>query len=145
MIQIRPIDTVSFAPISESCGSVLRGSPIANVGQNMQGRYRRIGQGRKHSRTAMTQKRAASIVPDIVTKDDLHAFVDGALSPSRHAEIADYIRDHDDASSMVDEIRRLNELLRQRSGGTADSPVPDRLTRLVQELAEAIDRRSQAR
>jgi anti-sigma factor RsiW len=93
----------------------------------------------------MTQKRAASIVQDIVTKDDLHAFVDGALSPSRHAEISAYIRDHDDAAAMVDEIRRLNELLHQRSGGTTESPVPDRLTRLVQELAEAIDRRSQAR
>jgi len=93
----------------------------------------------------MTQKRAASIVPDIVTKDDLHAFVDGALSPSRHAEIAAYIRDHDDASAMVDDIRRLNKLLQQRSGGATESPVPERLTVLVQELADAIGRRSQAR
>jgi len=92
----------------------------------------------------MTQKRAASIVPDIVTKDDLHAFVDGALSPSRHAEIAAYIRNHGDAASMVDDIRRLNRLLHERSGGETESPVPDQLTKLVQELAEAIGRRSKA-
>ncbi len=93
----------------------------------------------------MIKKRAASIVPNIVTKDDLHAFVDGALSPSRHAEIAAYIIEHDDAAAMVDDIRRLNKLLHQRSGGATDSPVPERLTALIQELAEAIHRRSQAK
>ena len=62
-----------------------------------------------------------------ITEDDLHAFVDRALEPARHGEVADYLAGHPDVASRVDDYRRDRDLLRAAFAPVAEEPVPPEL------------------
>jgi anti-sigma factor RsiW len=62
-----------------------------------------------------------------ITEDDLHAFVDQALEPARHGEVADYLAAHPDVAGRVEKYRRDRDLLRAAFAPVAEEPVPPEL------------------
>lgn len=62
-----------------------------------------------------------------VTEDDLHAFVDLALTPSRQAEIAEYLATHPDVAERVEDYRAQRAALRAAFAPIAEEPVPPEL------------------
>jgi anti-sigma factor RsiW len=62
-----------------------------------------------------------------VTDDELHAYVDGTLPADRTAAVERYLAANPDAAARVTEWRAQNSAIRQRWGGVADEPVPERL------------------
>ena len=63
-----------------------------------------------------------------ITEDDLHAYVDGALDPSRQAEIAAYLATTPDTARRVGAYARQRADLRAALAPYADEPVPSRLS-----------------
>ncbi|WP_374367278.1 anti-sigma factor [Dongia sp.] len=62
-----------------------------------------------------------------ITEDDLHAFVDLALAPSRQAEIAEYLATHPDVAERVEDYRAQRGALRAAFAPIAEEPVPPEL------------------
>ena len=62
-----------------------------------------------------------------ITEDDLHAFVDQALEPARHGEVADYLAAHPEVAGRVEDYRKQRELLRAAFAPVAEEPVPPEL------------------
>lgn len=66
-----------------------------------------------------------------VSDVDLHAYVDGELSESRHAEIAAWLEDHPDAVARVEAYQIQKQGLRRLFDPILDEPVPDALRNLA--------------
>lgn len=66
-----------------------------------------------------------NLVP--ISETDLHAFVDGKLTPERRTEVEAWLAAHPDKAAEVAGWQRQNEALAALFGGTADETVPSRL------------------
>lgn len=66
-----------------------------------------------------------------VTDEDLHAYVDGALSESRRAQIETLIEADPVLASRVRDYLALNSMLHERYGRILDEPVPARLQQML--------------
>lgn len=75
-----------------------------------------------------------------ITEDDLQAFVDEALDPSRKAEVAAYLANHPDAARRIESYRRQREDLRAALAPIAEEPVPPDL-----DVARIVERRRRSR
>ena len=64
-----------------------------------------------------------------ITETDLHAFVDGQLTPERQHEIAAYLASRPDEAQRVDSYRVQKRELRALFDPVLDEPVPARLLR----------------
>lgn len=62
-----------------------------------------------------------------IGEDDLQAFVDGRLSPSRHEAVKAYLADHPAAAVQVERETEQREALRARLSFKAREPIPSRL------------------
>ncbi len=62
-----------------------------------------------------------------VTEPDLSAYVDGALSPARAAEVEAYLAERPDEAARVASYREQVHALRREFDGILDEPVPERL------------------
>lgn len=67
------------------------------------------------------------IHPDKVAEDDLHAYVDGQLTPSRRAEVEAYLAENPSEAAKILAYRKLNEILRTRHEPVLNETVPGRL------------------
>src|SRR5262249_19785840 len=63
----------------------------------------------------------------VVTEDELHAYVDGELSPDRRAAVEAWLASHSEDGGRVAAWRTQMDALRSRYGGVAAEPVPARL------------------
>jgi anti-sigma factor RsiW len=64
-----------------------------------------------------------------VTDNDLHAFADGLLPPSKRAEVDTHLAETPADAERVAAYRRLNENLHAAFDGELDRPVPEEWTR----------------
>lgn len=62
-----------------------------------------------------------------LTEADLHAYVDGDLSPSRQKEVEAYLDAHPEAAAEVEDYRRMNAALHQLYDPVLDEPLPAQL------------------
>jgi anti-sigma factor RsiW len=62
--------------------------------------------------------------PRPITEEDLHAYIDAALSAARHAEVADYLRAHPDVAARVEVFMTQRVALREALAPIAEEPVP---------------------
>lgn len=62
-----------------------------------------------------------------ITEADLHAYVDGQLSPARQREVEDYLAGDADAASRLADYRRINEDLHALYDPVLEEPVPEQL------------------
>lgn len=62
-----------------------------------------------------------------ITEDDLNAFVDNALDPTRHAEVIIYLDSHPPIASRVAAYRKQREHLRNALAPIAEEPLPPEL------------------
>jgi anti-sigma factor RsiW len=62
-----------------------------------------------------------------ITEADLHAYVDGELSPARHSEVDAYLRTHPEDALAVEEYQRMNRAFRQLYDPVLEEPVPPHL------------------
>lgn len=65
--------------------------------------------------------------PHCVTEAELQAYVDGALTPARHAEIADYLALRPSEARRLRSYSEQNQALRVRFNGLLEEAVPARL------------------
>ena len=65
------------------------------------------------------------------TESDLHAYVDGALSPVRHAQVEAYLAEHPAAAEKVCAYQEQNQMLHGLFDRVLDEPVPQKLTALT--------------
>lgn len=63
----------------------------------------------------------------IVTEDELHAYVDGELPPDRHGAVEAYLAGHPDDAARVASWRAQAEMIRDQYGVIAAETPPDRL------------------
>lgn len=78
----------------------------------------------------------AAPLPD----SDLHAFVDGALSEERHAEVAAWLAGHPEDAARVESYRAQKQDLRRLFDPVLDEPLPDHLKALARPPRPAQDR-----
>ncbi len=62
-----------------------------------------------------------------VTEAELHAYVDGALSAARSAEVEAYLSAHPEDAARVAAYREQISVLRREYGPVLNEPLPDRL------------------
>src|SRR5688572_25442502 len=62
-----------------------------------------------------------------VTESELHAYVDGALSPLRHAEVDAYLSDHPEDAARVAAYREQAAALHREYDPALSEPLPRRL------------------
>jgi anti-sigma factor RsiW len=62
-----------------------------------------------------------------ITEEDLHAYVDAALDPSRRAEVEAYLKHHADVAQRVQGYMQQREALRAIFGPIAEEPIPSKL------------------
>lgn len=60
-----------------------------------------------------------------ITDLDLHAYADKQLSPTRRAEVEDYLKRHPEAVAQIDAIRRLDEALHALCDPVLTEPIPE--------------------
>lgn len=65
--------------------------------------------------------------PRPITEEDLHAYVDAALSAARHTEVVDYLQAHPDVAARVDTYQAQRTALREALAPIAEEPVPAEL------------------
>jgi anti-sigma factor RsiW len=65
---------------------------------------------------------------DIVTEDELHAYVDGELPPERRGAVEAWLATHAEDAASVAAWRKQADLIQARYGGVADEPTPERLS-----------------
>jgi anti-sigma factor RsiW len=70
-----------------------------------------------------------------ITESDLHGYVDGALGPSRRAQVERFLAARPEVAEQVEAWRRQNDALAALYGSIVDEPVPPRLD--VRRLAGA--------
>lgn len=63
-----------------------------------------------------------------ITDADLHAYVDGQLSPTRQKEIEEYLASHPEDAARVKDYQRVNEGLQQLYNPVLEEPIPAQLT-----------------
>ena len=79
-----------------------------------------------------------------ITEDDLHAYVDGALTASRRAEIEAYLAEYPDDAERVRAYQAQNEALKALFNPVLAEPLPDNLHALAaQPLNVAVNRKKQ--
>ena len=66
-------------------------------------------------------------VSRLIDDEELWAYVDGALTPERRAEISKVLADDRRLSEKVAAMRRQNEILRSVGADVLHEPVPERL------------------
>lgn len=66
-----------------------------------------------------------------ISPADLHAYVDGELTETRHAEVARWLADHPDDAARVESYRSHKQGLRAQFDPVIDEPLPDRLLQAV--------------
>ena len=76
----------------------------------------------------------------LITEDDLHAYVDCALEPERHAEVARYLEGHPEVAARVSTYSSQRSLLRAALAPVADEPLPPQLN-----LARIVEGRRRGR
>src|SRR5262245_36911096 len=83
---------------------------------------------RRSSRCGVAQDRemTAAMNAAPVTEADLHAYVDGALSPERASEIEAYLAQHPEDSARVAAYREQVQVLRRDFARVLEEPMPDR-------------------
>lgn len=64
-----------------------------------------------------------------ITDQDLHAYVDGELSPARRLEIETYLAEHPEAAARVHAYREQNQALKALFNPVLAEAVPERLQR----------------
>ncbi|MFV0332589.1 MAG: anti-sigma factor family protein [Tropicimonas sp.] len=62
-----------------------------------------------------------------VSEDELHAHVDGALDPTRRAEVSAYLGAHPDVARRIDAYRAERQSLREALAPILDEPLPSEL------------------
>jgi len=62
-----------------------------------------------------------------VTEDELHAYIDGELPPSRAEAVASWLAENPEQAATVSAWRAQAEAIRARYGAVAEEPVPKRL------------------
>lgn len=62
-----------------------------------------------------------------ITDADLHAYVDGQLTPGRRREVEEYLRSDPEAAIAVDDYRRLNQALSGLHTDALEEPLPAQL------------------
>jgi anti-sigma factor RsiW len=93
----------------------------------------------------MLEPRIAIAAADTVSKDDLHAFADGALTADRATRVAQYIDSHEDAAALIDRIESVNRQLRAIAAVGPDDPTPERLLTAARRLAGELENRAKRR
>jgi anti-sigma factor RsiW len=79
-----------------------------------------------------------------ITEDDLHAYVDDALAPSRRAEIEAYLVLYPEDAERVRAYRAQNEALKALFNPVLAEPLPDHLHALtVQAVNSTVNRKKQ--
>ncbi len=70
-------------------------------------------------------------VPDPVTQDDLHAYVDGALAPGEQARVEAWLAEHPDDAAAVHAWRLQNSRLHENFDSILDEPAPSEQEAIV--------------
>lgn len=76
--------------------------------------------------------------PLTITEDDLHAYVDGALSPARRAEVEAYLAEYPEDAERVRAYQAQNAALKAAFDPVLDEPLPDQLHALTAQPLNAI-------
>ncbi|TXI20366.1 MAG: hypothetical protein E6Q67_09335, partial [Roseateles sp.] len=66
-------------------------------------------------------------MPDPISEQDLHAFVDQALDAERRREVQAYVDRHPEAAARLAQIASQRQALRSALAPIADEPIPERL------------------
>lgn len=66
-------------------------------------------------------------MPDPISEQDLHAFVDQALDAERRREVQAYVDRHPEAAARLVQITNQRQALRSALAPIADEPIPERL------------------
>lgn len=66
-----------------------------------------------------------------ITEDDLHAYVDGALSPERRAEVEAYLAEYPEDAERVRAYLAQNVALKAAFDPVLDEPLPEHLHALT--------------
>lgn len=74
-----------------------------------------------------------------VTENDLHAYVDAALTPARRAEVEDYLAAHAEAAERVHAYQAQKQALCALYAPVLDEPIPDALRALASSPTAAVD------
>jgi anti-sigma factor RsiW len=67
----------------------------------------------------------------VISADELHAYVDGALPPARHFEAAAYLAEDACEAAAVEAFRAQNAGMKALFDAVLDEPVPPRLRRVL--------------
>jgi anti-sigma factor RsiW len=62
-----------------------------------------------------------------ITEADIHAYVDGELSPTRESEVEAHLRTHPEDALAVEEYKGINQALKQLYDPIMEEPVPPHL------------------
>ena len=65
--------------------------------------------------------------PLTITEDDLHAYVDGALTAERRGEVEAYLAEYPADAERVRAYQAQNQALRSLFNPVLDEPLPDNL------------------
>jgi anti-sigma factor RsiW len=87
---------------------------------------RRTGRCERVSRHFIRAEDAASIV---ISRDELHAYIDGALPPARHFAVALYLAEHPREAAAGEAYRAQIAGMKTLFDPVLDEPVPQRLRR----------------
>ncbi len=82
------------------------------------------------------------MTPRPIAEDDLHAYVDDLLDPSRRSEVDAYLADHPDVARRVAAYSRQSQSLREALAPLAETPIPPSLNleRMIVARREAVKR-----
>ena len=78
-------------------------------------------------------------VPDHVTEEELHDYIDDRLSDRRRAEVAAYLSAHPAKAAEVEALRLQDDALRSLGASVLEEPVPQRLTAVLRSAGETIE------
>ena len=62
-----------------------------------------------------------------ITEDDLHAYLDGTLDPSRRLAVSLYLAAHPADAARVEAFRAQKEAVHALFGSVVEEPLPQRL------------------
>ena len=79
-----------------------------------------------------------------ITEDDLHAYVDAALTAERRAEVEAYLAEYPEDAARIRAYQAQNQALKALFNPVLDEPLPDSLHALAaQPLSSAVNREKQ--
>jgi anti-sigma factor RsiW len=79
-----------------------------------------------------------------ITEDDLHAYVDAALTPARRAEVEAYLAEYPEDAARVRAYQAQNQALKALFNPVLNEPLPDNLHALAaQPLSSTVNREKQ--